>query len=79
MTTDRTVHGRTVEGYLIVRYDRSGKWYIEPLTETGLTRERVTVDNAADNAASGTHYPGRAGGTRFDTLVNRYLNLGEEP
>lgn len=72
--TDRMVHGRTVEGYLIVRYDHSGKWYIEPLSETGLDRWRVSVLGAAITATAGTHYPGKPGGTRFDALVKSALS-----
>lgn len=67
----RTIHGKTVEGYLIVRYERSGKWYIEPYTSWGLKRRRVSVIEAADEAAAGTHHPGKAGGSRFDLLVER--------
>ena len=69
--SDRTVHGLTVDGYAIVRYDRSGKWYIEPPRESGLKRGLVSVGEAAAMAAKGTHFPRRPGGLQFDRRVER--------
>ena len=66
---DRTVHGRTPEGHLIVRYDRAGKWFAE--SEAGTGRRSLNLAAAADLAtrAGGEAYLGRAGGKRFDALV----------
>lgn len=72
---DRTVHAR-YPGLEIVRYDRAGKWYFEPI-DSSLPRQKVTVKQAADAAVwargyydEGAHiFLGKAGGTRFDHLV----------
>lgn len=71
--TDRTVHGLTTDGRSIVRYDRGGKWWIEPPRGSLAGARRVTVGQAAEEAASGTHFPGRCGGTRLDAIVRRIL------
>jgi hypothetical protein len=61
---DRTVHGMTVEGYEIVRYDRAGKWYVEG---NGY-RTHVSVSKAATLATEpgGRVFLGLGGGGRFD-------------
>lgn len=72
---DRTVHAR-YPGMEIVRYDRAGKWYFEPL-DSSLSRQKVTVKQAADAAVwargyynEGAHiFTNRHGGTTFDRLV----------
>lgn len=70
---DRLVHGLTSDGHAIVRYNRAGKWYIEPPRGSDARRRPVTVAAAAAEAANGTHYPNRPGGTRFDALVRNAL------
>jgi len=83
---DRTVHARWVEdGHYVeaVRYDRSGKWYIEPQGRLGDftgcgSRRQVKIKEAVEQAvrarASGSVYAvilfGEPGGSRFDKLVN---------
>ena len=68
---DRTVHGWAADGSEIVRYDRSGKWYLEPLPATGRKRRQLKIADAARIATLGKPVLGRAGGTRFDVLVRR--------
>lgn len=60
---ERIVHGKTEDGWEIVRYDRAGKWYIEngkiiPEDE----RRQISVREAAELALKGTLYPRRYGG-----------------
>lgn len=64
---DRVVHGHDSEGAEIVRYDRAGKWYIEP---KGGKRRKVTLDEAAHAAVAGTTSGNRYGGARFDARVS---------
>lgn len=70
---DRRVHARYTD-MEIVRYDRAGKWYLEP-TIPGLKRQHVTISDAARAArwgianADGSHTPGIPGGGAFDRLV----------
>jgi hypothetical protein len=60
----------------IVRYDRAGKWYFEPL-DSSLRRQKITVHEAAatavwarDHYNEGAHiFPSLHGGTTFDRLV----------
>jgi hypothetical protein len=48
--TDRIVHARnTVDRVDLVRYDRAGKWYLEPYLP-GLPRQLVTLKQAVDYA-----------------------------
>ena len=76
MTDDRTVHGHTMNGHEIVRYDRAGKWYVEPQDDKRLA---VTVIHAASLAALGDFTPGLPGGKRFDALVRaRRASLAQE-
>lgn len=77
--TDRTVHARLGQHRELVRYNRSGKWYVENLTTAGArvgVREPRTVQGAASEAiymsSQGGHvYLGRPGGQRFDALVRK--------
>ena len=69
---DRTVHafGPDLE---VVRYDRAGKWYIEPKDKT-LPRQAVTIAEAVNMALwlrddNGTLRLGQQGGARFDAMV----------
>lgn len=64
---DRQEHGRSIDGWLIVRYDRSGKWWRECDGE----RKPLSVHEAAVEAAQGSWNPGRPGGTTFDRLVRK--------
>ncbi len=72
--SDRTVHASTQQ-MNVVRYDRAGKWYLEP-TDTTLPRQAVTVGDAAryvvwalDQDHSTKLFTNRPGGKRFDVLV----------
>lgn len=67
MRDDRTVHGRTLRGQEIVRYDISGKWYLE----NSHGRFPVKVRDAARLAVAGVAYLGKPGGQRFDSEVRR--------
>jgi hypothetical protein len=66
----RTVHAG-YNGMEIVRYDRAGKWYLEPMRRD-LPRQRVTLSQAVDAAlwgvanANGFFSPGWPGGNAFD-------------
>lgn len=66
---DRTVHGLTINGDEIVRYDRAGKWYIEHTD--GRRRHPVSVSTAAGMARAGTWYGKKPGGKLFDAIVRR--------
>lgn len=63
---DRVVHGHDSEGAEIVRYDRAGKWYIEPKDGK---RRQVSLDEAARAAVAGTTWGNSYGGARFDARV----------
>jgi len=52
--SDRTVHAG-YDGMEIVRYDRAGKWYLEP-TDPRLRRQRVGVREAARSARWGCEH-----------------------
>lgn len=65
MDHNRTVHGRTSDS-LIVRYDRTGKYYQEFAEGSGRKRRALTLKQAVELAAGGTVYLKRAGGLRFD-------------
>lgn len=69
-----TVHA-AYDGMEIVRYNRAGKWYLEP-TNKNLKRQHVTIKQAADqaiwarrNLGSAQVFLGKPGGMRFDKLV----------
>jgi hypothetical protein len=63
--TDRTVHGETDDGGEVVRYDRSGKWYVE--YGKGIPRRAVSVREAA--AMTTIPRLGLPGGSMFDRIV----------
>jgi hypothetical protein len=71
---DRTVHASNSEAE-VVRYDRAGKWYIEP-RDPSLQRQHVTVKQAAQYAvwmaenANGVIHSGVPGGGSFDRAIN---------
>jgi hypothetical protein len=73
VTTDRTVHAR-YPNMEIVRYDRAGKWYLEP-TISRAKRQRITLADAVAQAAwaqrhhRGEIFFGRPGGMSFDRKV----------
>lgn len=74
---DRTVHATTYGGAQIVRYDRSGKWYIEWPDEVrgpgARRRKLVTIAEAVETAveyAPGIVF-GLPGGSAFDAKVRR--------
>ena len=67
---DRRVHA-AYDGMAIVRYDKQGKWYLEPTdtslrrqwylepTDTSLRRQSVSVREAAQSAVWGAEHGGR--------------------
>lgn len=71
----RTVHAR-YDGMEIVRYDRAGKWYLEP-TRPSLKRQHVSIMEAAQAAhwgienANGIWIPRLRGGGTFDAIMGR--------
>ena len=71
--SDRTVHA-FYDGMEIVRYDRAGKWYLEP-TNSALPRQHVGVKQAARAALWGRDYAngrihyGMLGGNVFERLT----------
>lgn len=70
---DRRVHAED-EQTEVVRYERAGKWYLEPKDPTQ-RRRHVTIGEAATYAArmvryfGGTLHTGVTGGAAFDRLV----------
>lgn len=79
MLPDRKVHA-TGATWEVVRYDRAGKWYLEPLPDSPHDkRKHVTIDRAARYAAAsqllgiGTVNFGRPGGSAFDRRVRAIL------
>ena len=73
---DRTIHAAAGE-WLIVRYDRAGKWYVEYEPKRDREREHIGVGEAArlagdwEEVAAGTIYFGAKGGTTFDRLIRK--------
>ena len=73
MTDDRTVHAR-YRDMEIVRYNRAGKWYLEP-TIAGLKRQQVGIKRAVASAqwgiefANGYWNESLPGGSTFDRLM----------
>lgn len=68
--SDRTVHAEC-DGFAVVRYDRSGKWYVEPKGDR--PRKHVSVHEAVRRAEAaqvlgGPVYLGCPGGRTFDRL-----------
>lgn len=74
---DRTVHGWAADGTEIVRYDRAGKWYLEPKPSELRPRRQVTVNEAARAAAQGKAVFGRMGASVFDRLVRKFASEQE--
>ena len=73
---DRRVHA-VVGAMDVVRYDRAGKWYLEP-HDPSLPRQAVNIDAAVNYIAWGVEQYGRSGvrvvlgrmgGTAFDRKV----------
>lgn len=60
----RTVHAKTRDGTEIVRYDQSGKWFLE-----SFERVPVSVGRAAREAEYAEVRFGRPGGSVFDRTV----------
>lgn len=60
------MHGYTADGAEIVRYDRAGKWYVEP---KGGKRRHVKIAEAVQLAFAGRVLDGRYGGSRFGAKV----------
>ena len=76
---DRRVHARSAEGMEVVRYDRAGKWYLEPPKGLGLKRQSVKIGDAVRFAVwaaenGGAVHFGLAGGTTFDARVKAMTN-----
>lgn len=73
MNWNRTVHA-SYPGMEIVRYDRAGKWFLEP-TDRSLKRQRVSIAEAVAQAfwavteGGGRVFYGRPGGTTFDARL----------
>jgi len=73
MNDDRTVHAQYAD-MEIVRYDRAGKWYLEP-TIPGLKRQHVSIKRAATSAKWGIQFANGSwserlpGGSAFDRLM----------
>lgn len=70
---DRRVHAFNADTEL-VRYDRSGTWWIEP--KDGRPRKRVTITEAVDAVMrwwqqGGSPVIGLPGGSRFDYLLRQ--------
>jgi hypothetical protein len=66
---DRVVHGYSADGWAVVRYDRSGKWYeehasLKPRRQLAL---RQAVALVCEPGA--TVFYGRPGGSTFDRRV----------
>jgi hypothetical protein len=70
------VHGINAAGdAVVVRYDRAGKWYLEPI---GVGKRRaITLAQAADIARLGRAFIGRPGGGRFDALLRSVSSPGD--
>jgi len=82
MAADRTVHAET--GYAeVVRYDRSGKWYLEDKASTNGVKRRtlVTVGEAVTwvrdqpRGEVQVHWR-KPGGSRFDQAIKRLILAG---
>ena len=74
---DRHVHARC-RGVEVVRYDRSGKWYVEIAADFGrrglpAERKHVGIEEAVETArsfgAAGTIHLGLPGGGSFDRKI----------
>lgn len=72
---DRIVHATSDDGLELVRYDKAGKWYIEPLDKS-LPRQKVTIYEAVTVAIHWEKHYGsvvydQPGGNRFNQLIRR--------
>ncbi len=78
--TDRTVHATLpTQDAEVVRYDRAGKWYVEPRDPElrRRKRRRIALNEAVRlTVADGTWHEGRTGGRAFDAKVRRALSGG---
>lgn len=72
---DRQVHARLANGDAVVRYDRSGKWYVEHDTAPRAGRRLITLAEAVSLAAdpAAARYWRRPGGRLFDVRLTRML------
>lgn len=66
---DRRVHA-TYPGMEIVRYNRAGKWYLEP-TDPRLRRQHVGIGDAVRSARWGLDHGGRV--SRASRAVARLM------
>ena len=66
---DRTVHGQTLDGGDVVRYELAGKWYVE--YRDGRKRLPITLRLAAIAVIEGAHFPFRPGGSRLFVEVRK--------
>ncbi len=71
---DRRVHAANSK-MEVVRYERAGKWYLEPV-DPALPRQNVSVRDAAayvlwwaNQSDPMDHHEGLLGGSRFDALI----------
>jgi hypothetical protein len=77
VTEDRIVHASN-DQVEVVRYDKAGKWYIEPL-DRSLPRQAVSVKDAAKHAVwlwyqgNGTVHFDRPGGAIFNRKVRALI------
>ena len=75
--SDLTVHAGIPDGGSIVRYDRTGKYYLEYPPAAGIKRKQLTLHEAAALAVNhlgevGAFIAlGRPGGLRFDAEVRK--------
>lgn len=70
----RTVHARSRDGVEVVRYDKQGKWYLEPPGHLRLPRQHVKIDEAVRFARwaednGGEVFLGHFGGGTFDRKI----------
>ena len=83
MKSDRTVHAWNRAGVQVVRYDRSGKWYIEYPAESLIPAQRVTIAQAVERAMRCWYHEDgsvelfRPGGGRFDYLIQQAVRKRE--
>ena len=69
---DRIVHAVLPDGVLLVRYDRSGKWYLEPPANSNRPRQHLTLSGAVQAAlVADVVHLGRPGGQQFSAAYRR--------
>jgi hypothetical protein len=79
---DRTVHAE-YQDVEIVRYDRQGHWYIEPIGFATLRRQKVNLRAAVEQAIWAINYPGvngrvyigLPGGGAFDARFRKLTGI----